>query len=106
MSSQRTDSYLLGSTLMVVGSANAVPFIPPSGCNGGFFKIQSGGGTLYLASAFSQAVGTTLYSIGATEVIAFEGPARFFLVAGGATMIVSVGLSFGSPGASGQIAGG
>lgn len=106
MSSMRTDSYLLGSTLMVVGLSGAVPFLPPSGCNGGFFKIQAGGGTLYLASSFSQAVGASMYSVGATEKIEFEGPARFFLGAAGATMTVVVGLSYTSPGSSGQIAGG
>lgn len=106
MSSMYTNTYLLGSTVMTVGLSGAVAFIPPSGCNGGFFKINAGGGTLYLASSFSQAPGASLYPVGATEVISFEGPARFFLAAAGATMSVSVGLKYSSPGMSGKIAGG
>ena len=88
------NTFRMGSTLMVVGLSNAISFDPPPACNGGFFKINSGSGTLYVASSFSQIVGATMYPVGATEVISFEGPARFFLGAASATMIVSVGLRF------------
>lgn len=90
------NTFRMGSTLMVVGLSNAIDFVPPANCNGGFFKIQSGAGTLYLASSYSQIVGATMYSVGATEIVQFEGPARFFLGAAGATMVVSVGLKFSS----------
>lgn len=99
MSSMYTDTYALGSTVMVVGLSAPAVFVPPAGCNGGFFKINSGSGTLAIGSGLSQAFGSTMYPVGATEIVSFTGPAQFFLYAASATMTVSVGLSF-SRGAS------
>ena len=89
-----TDTYFIGSTLITVQTgitATAVVFGPY--VNGGFFKIQSGAGTL----AIVQTQGTSFnagYPIGAAEVVTFTGPARFFLSAASATMVVACAQSF------------
>ena len=89
-----TDTYFIGATLMTVQTgitATAVNF--GAYVNGGFFKIASGAGTL----AIVQTQGTSYslgYPIGASEVVSFEGPARFFLSAATATMVVACAPSF------------
>lgn len=97
-----SDTYFMGATQLVVGLSSAVQFVPPAGCNGGFFKIQSGSGTLAIIQSFAQSsyiantAVATGYLVGSGEVIPFTGPARFYLAAAGATMTVSMGLSFTS----------
>lgn len=103
--SMYTDTYSLGSTISVVGLSAAAAFIPPVNCNGVWFKINSGAGTLYIGSGISQIPGVTMYPVSLTEIVSASGPARFFFYAASATMTVSVGMSF-SRGLSAVIAGG
>jgi len=107
MSSQYTNSYVLGATIGVVGLSSILQVNPPLGANGGFFKILSGG-SLAIAPGLSSPGfwGATLYPVGANEIISFNGPARFFLAASSATTIVSIAYSYSSPGLSSPIAGG
>jgi len=89
-----TDTYFIGSTQVVVPTGiTATPVVFGNYVNGGFFKIQSGAGTLSIvqASGVSYTLG---YPIGAAEVVSFSGPSRFFLVASGATMVVACATSF------------
>ena len=102
MSSMYTNSYLFGSTVMNVGLSAAATFEPPRGCNGGWFKSASGG-SLFLGSGLSQTPGSNMYFMN-SEVISFNGPARFYLYATGATAVVNLGLSF-TYGMSSPIAG-
>lgn len=108
MSSMRTDSYIMGCTLAVVGLSSITAVNPGAGVNGGFFKILSGAGSLAIAPGLSSpgSWGATLYPVGATEIVSFSGPARFYLAASAATMIVSIGLSYSSQGISSPIVGG
>ena len=102
-----TDSYVLGSTLAVVGLSSILQVSPGAKVNGGFFKILSGAGSLAIAPGLSSPGfwGATLYPVGANEIVTFSGPARFYLAASAATMIVSIGLSY-NQGISSPIAGG
>lgn len=103
-----TNTYRLGPTLVIVGLSAISDVNPPSGTNGGFFKILTGSGSLALAPGLSSPGfwGATLYPVGRNEVVGFNGPARFYLAAATATMIVAVTYSFSSPGISSPIAGG
>lgn len=91
-------AYLLGATMINIGSSGAAEAVSaPSNCVGGFFKIKSGAGTLAIVTA-----GTSLtqgYLVGATEVVDFTGPAKFYLAATTATMVIQMVYAFG-PGAS------
>ncbi len=89
-----TDTYFIGATLITVQTGiTATPVVFGPWVNGGFFKINSGAGTL----AIVQTQGTSFnagYPIGAAEVVSFSGPARFFLSAATATMVVACAPSF------------
>ncbi len=92
---QYTDTYQLGSTLLVVGTgvANVLQVLPGRCVNGGFFKINSGGGTLAIVQGPGVSFNTG-YLIGTSEVVTFQGPATFFLAASAATMTVSMVQSY------------
>lgn len=106
MSSMSTNTYRLGSTTMAVGLSSVAQFIPPNFCNGVYFKILSGAGTLAITnSAAGPLYSSGLYPVGATETINLDGPASFYLVAAAATMVVAVGVRYSSNGMT-QIAGG
>lgn len=89
-----TDTYFIGATLVTVQTGiTATAVVLGSYVNGGFFKSTSGAGTL----AIVQTQGTSYnagYPVGAAEVVSFSGPARFFLSAATATMIVAIAPSF------------
>ncbi len=93
--SQYTDTFQLGATNIVIGTtvANNVQVFPGRACNGGFFKIASGGGTLAIVQS-SGVTYSTGYVLGSQEVVSFQGPATFFLAASGATMTVSFVQSY------------
>ena len=97
-----TDTYFIGATLVTVQTGiTATAVVLGNYVNGGFFKIASGAGTLALV----QTRGTSYnagYPVGAAEVINFSGPARFFLSASGATMVVAIAPSY-SQGVSGAL---
>lgn len=82
-------TYAMGATIISVGLSATVRVIPPSGCNGGFFKISSGGGTLAIVQGISS-IATQGYFVAAGEAISMSGPAVFFLAAAGATMNVAL----------------
>jgi hypothetical protein len=106
LSSQYTNTYALGSTIAVVGLSSITGVFPGKGVNGGFLKILSGAGSLAIAPGLSSPGfwGATLYPIGASEIISFSGPARFYLAASTATMIASITFSYTS-GLSSPLAG-
>jgi hypothetical protein len=103
--SQYENTYGIGSTVMAVGLSAAAVFFPPAFCNGGFFKIASGSGNLFLGNGISLTPGATMYPVSASEVVNFRGPSKFFFYATSATMLVGVGLSY-NQGLSSPIAGG
>lgn len=89
-------TYGMGATSIAVGLSATVRVLPPSGCNGGFFKIAVGsGGTLALVNGISSTVAglsgplTAGYILGGGEAISMSGPAAFYLAAAGATAMVS-----------------
>jgi hypothetical protein len=94
-------TYRIGQTSMAVGLSAPAEFVPPAGCNGLWFKIHSGAGTLSIANGMSALWSATFYPIGANEIVSAVGPAKYYLAAASATMIVSVGLSYTSGGGSG-----
>lgn len=81
-------TYLMGATLINVGLSATVRVMPPSSCNGGFFKISSGAGTLAIVQGMSS-ISTAGYFVAAGEAISMSGPAVFYLAAAGATMTVA-----------------
>lgn len=82
-------SYAMGATILNVGLSATVRVMPPAGCNGGFFKISSGAGTLAIVQGISS-IATQGYFIAAGEAISMSGPAVFYLAAAGATMSVAL----------------
>ena len=88
------DTYFLGATQIAVATGiTATPVVPGPYCNGGFFKIMSGAGTLSIVP--TQGTSYSLgYPVGASEVVSFSGPARFFLSAATATMVVAMVPSY------------
>ena len=99
------NTFSLGSTLMNVGLSAAAVFNPPQFCNGGGFKVVSGAGNLFIGNGISLTPGATMYPVSASEVVSFQGPAKFYLYASAATMTVGVFLSY-NQGLSSPIAGG
>ena len=82
-------TYQLGATLVNIGTNAVVQILPPRGCNGVYFGWQSGGSLAIMNGAgTSGPLGG--YLLGTTEHINLEGPATFFLGAGGATAIAAV----------------
>ena len=92
--------YSLGATLIAVAAgATATAVVPPKGCNGYFLKYQSGGSLAIVPGIGSS--GTALGYLLQTEVLNIDGPATFFLNAGGATAVAAVAFKFSSLGQSG-----
>ncbi len=82
------------TTLTIPTGFTGIQVLPDRGQNGGMLKMLSGG---TLALVQSQGVSYTLgYVMNVSEVIQIEGPATFFLVAAGATSIVSYMKSYGT----------
>ncbi len=86
-------THALGATILTVGLSATIRVVPPSGCNGGFFKINGGGGTLAIVQGISSIV-TQGYFVAAGESISTLGPATFYLAAAGATMTVALCQSY------------
>lgn len=89
------NTYHMGATIITIpaGISFVTLINPASKQNGGFFKINSGAGTLAIVAA--QGISCTLgYALGSNEVISFAGPAQFYLAAGSATMTVALCQSF------------
>ncbi len=88
--SQYTDTFQLGATNLVVGTgvSNIIQVLPGRCVNGGFFKISGGSGTLAIVQGPGVSFNTG-YPVGAAEVVQWQGPAKFWLAASGATMTVS-----------------
>ncbi len=93
-------TYSLGATLMAIPTgATATIVVPPKGSHGYFLKYASGGSLAIVPGIGSS--GTALgYVIGSTEVLSIDGPASFFLQAGGATAIAGMLFKFSSGGQS------
>lgn len=91
---QYTDTYKMGATVISFGTSTAIQIFPGAGLNGWSFKKQSGA-TLAIVNGtgFSVAQG---YIMGDTEVMDIQGPATFFLAAGGATVTVAFAMKFSS----------
>lgn len=82
-----------GVTQIHVGLSQTVTVSPVPYQNGGFFKINAGAGTLAIVNGAS-AIFSAGYLVGATEVIPYQGPAKFFLAAAGATVTVGLVISY------------
>lgn len=88
-----TDTYQVGTTLVVVGLSATVQYVPSKNVNGMVVKIAAGGGTLCLVQGLSS-ISSAGYPIGSTEAFSVAGPATFFLAAAGATMTAAVAVSY------------
>jgi len=76
-------------TQFIVGSAVvALQVVPPRGCNGVYFGLAAGQ-TWAIANATGMSIGNS-FVLGATERLNFDGPATFFLAAGGATATIGI----------------
>jgi len=86
-------AYQLGATLINVGLSQTAEIAAQACQNGGFFKIQAGAGTLAIVQGASS-IYSAGYPVGASEVVSFTGPARFFLAAATATMTIALVTSY------------
>jgi len=86
--------YQLGSTLLAVPTGPAVQVTVPRGTNGVYFGLQSGQ-TLAIANQIGASIGNS-YVMGPTERMNIDGPATFFLAAGGATAVVGIVWKYSS----------
>lgn len=89
---------VVGATQLAIGLSAIVAIVPTANSYTKTFKILGGGGTLEIVgtpAALSGAGATgwgTGYPVGATEIVAIEGPAHFYLAARSATMWVGMYL--------------
>lgn len=82
----------MGATLLNVGLSATARIVPPANCNGGFFKVSSGG-TLAIVQGISS-ISTQGYFVAAGEAISMSGPAVFYLAAAGATVSVAMVFTY------------
>ena len=82
-------SYQLGATQFIVGSGvGALQVVPPRGTNGLWFGPMSGQ-TYAISNQAGASIGNS-FVLNATDRISINGPATFFLAAGGATAIFGI----------------
>lgn len=109
--SREADICGLGSTVMIIapGATNALLVIPPAGevsslikygAGGSMELVQSQAGVTLTGSSLVPLIGTG-YLMGTTETVNIDGPARYYIVATGATVTAyhltgfSSGMTFG-----------
>ncbi len=86
-------TYQLGVTQLTIGTNAVVQVLPPRGCNGVYFGWQSGGSLAIMSGAgTSGPLGGFL--LGTTERVNLDGPATFFLGAGGSTSIAGIAWKY------------
>lgn len=86
--------YQVGATLVTIGTATPVQFVPGRCVLETQVKWASGGTLALIQGAgLSSAQG---YVLGTTEVVPIKGPATFFMAAGGATAIAAVMIKYSS----------
>lgn len=97
----------IGATWVFVGTSAALYVTPPGGCVGGWLQ-QNTAGTLWLGAGLSQIPGASgMMWVNTTNApLEWDGPARFFLYASGATVGLGIGFKYSVPGISSPIAGG
>lgn len=91
MSAGSSNQYVYGyqATLLTIGNgATTLQVIPPAHCLGHVLRYNSGGSLAIVNQAGMTAAQG--YILGTTEQINADGPAQFFLAAGGATSIAQV----------------
>lgn len=93
-------TYSLGVTLLaVVAGATATLVVPPKGANGVEIKYASGGSLAIVPGIGSSGVPLGWQLTSTPEVI--DGPATFFLNAGGATAVAAIKFKYSAMGQSG-----
>lgn len=94
------NTYVLGSTALVIGLSGAVQVLPQPAQRGWILNVTSGGSS---GIAFMNAAGQVTCSQGmllpTTVPVTITGPASFFLAAQGSTAIVGLSI-LGSQGYS------
>lgn len=95
-----SQAHLIGATQLNVGTSAgfALEVSAPAYVNGWKLKYVSGGTLEIVNSGASIAFGTG-YLVGTTELLEFNGPAKFYLKSTGATSVVHA-LMFKSAGAT------
>lgn len=89
--------YAFGTTQVAIPIGNTcVPITPPAACIGGWLQWQSGG-TLAICNQLAQAASAG-FILGITSFppMTWDGPAKFFLNAGGSTAVASIAWKFSS----------
>lgn len=93
--SSQQSVYALGATLLAVPAGNTgTPVTMPKACNGVIVGYQSGG-TLAITNQLAQAASAGVI-LSATERINIDGPASFFLCAGGSTSVAGIIFKYSS----------
>ena len=87
--------YNLGATVVTVPTgATGIQIIPPTHCMGWFLSVNSGS---TVAITNQLALGATAgFYLSTTTPLSIDGPAQFFLVAGGATSTVGIAWKYSS----------
>lgn len=85
--------YNLGSTVITVPTgATGVAIVPPNHCMGFFLSVNSGS-TVAITNQLAQGATTGFY-LSTTNPLSVDGPAQFFMVAGGATSTVGIAWKY------------
>lgn len=84
--------FQLGVTLIPIPTGPAIQVIPPRTCIGYYFGMNSGQ-TWAISNQVGASIGNS-FVLTATERLTVDGPANFFIAAGGATMVLGVVFRF------------
>lgn len=85
-------TYAVGATQIIIGPSATITVAASEKQSKWLFKKFSGG-SLAVVNGASQ-VASSGYMLGNSEAISFEGPAKFYLAASGATVTVHFMQSF------------
>lgn len=93
----------MGITLLaVIAGSTATAVTMPKGCNQVYLKYASGGSLAIVQGLGSSGTPTGVQVLAAEPPWHFNGPASFFLAAGGATSVAGLVFGYSSQGQSGM----
>jgi len=86
-------TYNLGATVVTIPTgATGIQIIPPAHCLGWFLSWNSGS-TIAITNQLNQGATCGFY-ISTTTPLSVQGPAQFFLIAGGATSTAGIAWKY------------
>ena len=86
----QNDIVFFGATRVSIGLSAVIKITAPESCVAGFFKKLSGNTLEIVGHTAGTSAWTNGYRVGETECVNWVGPASFYLVATGATVVVGL----------------